>query len=76
MNGLEKIQKDIAQQLRVEMAKQELKDAKLARQSKLARPTITMLRNGSQLPTVETLCKVANGLNKKLSIKFEELPAN
>lgn len=76
MNSLEKIQKDIAEQIRVEMAKQELNDEQLAEKSDLARPTVNQLRNAKTGATVETLFKVSKGLNKKLSIKFEELPAN
>ena len=68
------IEADVQELIKQERTKQGLTQAVLAKRSGIAQTNMTYFDNGTRVPHLRHLQKIAHGLGKKLIISFEDIP--
>ena len=73
MIDLNELSKKFGKQIKIERIKQDISQEKLAELSDLHRTTLGIIENGKTSPTLDSIAKIANALNIKLSELFKNI---
>ncbi len=67
MNNLDKLSKEFGKRIKIERIKKEISQEKLAELSGLHRTTLGTIENGKTSPTLDSIAKISQALNVKMS---------
>ena len=73
MININELPKKFGKQVKIERIKQDISQEKLAELADLHRTTLGIIEKGKAFPTLDSIAKIANALNIKLSELFKNI---